>query len=187
MKKLSDSWIKFERGTKEICTVRDMETDCGKRCAYGQFLRFVSRGGRVPIWRLQNADEANACGSAYASGRKKGSKTDEKKKMEIEGKASRMSCRLCAVSFARIVPSITETFKASLSNIVFAVQDGMPPFRFLPSSQPRHFGFSSSHGAASLPVRSSLRHPLDKWMRSFQSSDFNSIARGDFLDRLETL
>lgn len=78
------------------------------------------------------------------------------------------------------------TFKASLSNIVFAVQDVMLPFHFLPSSQPRHFGFSSSH-AASSSSRSLLVAPSARQMGEIvpeQRRDLNSIARGDFLDRL---
>lgn len=75
------------------------------------------------------------------------------------------------------------TFKASLSNIVFAVQDGMPTISPSASLAASHspFQLSSSHAASSISpsVRSSLRHSLDKWARSFQRNVVISILLRD--------
>lgn len=56
--------------------------------------------------------------------------TDGRKNVEIEEKkrAVQTACSVIRENSAFYY----RTFKASLSNIVFAVQDGMPPFRLLP-------------------------------------------------------
>lgn len=58
----------------------------------------------------------------------------ERKKESGNGRKSEPNAEKTACSVIRENSAVYyRTFKASLSNIVFAVQDGMPPFRLLPS------------------------------------------------------
>lgn len=87
--------------------------------------------------------------------------------------------------FARIVSSITQLLKHLWAILSSRCQDGMPPFRLLPSSQPHHFSFRPrTLHPAFLPVRSSLwRSALARQMDEIvpeKRRNLNSTERQDF-------
>lgn len=59
--------------------------------------------------------------------------TDGRKNVEMEEKSEPNAVQTACSVIRENSAFYYRTFKASLSNIVFAVQDGMPPFRLLPS------------------------------------------------------